>query len=171
MDVEELKTVLSKVNDPNSSEKAPRELKYIYTICAESAGYSAGNYAKISINEVRIDMEKNENNHYRGLHIVVINTTTGQVETAKVFDTYESSASFDEFISTEIPAGHIVIAVAKDEVSTNLSEAGMQWFLDMGSEEIRNLDYREGFAFIGQSGGQHPVEKRAMGRYSDTAVT
>ena len=30
----------------------------------------------------------------------------------------------------------IVIAACKDDCVTNLSEAGKQWFIDMGSEDI-----------------------------------
>ena len=38
-----------------------------------SAGFDAGNYAKISINNIPILMKPNINNNFRGLHIVVIN--------------------------------------------------------------------------------------------------
>lgn len=36
-------------------------------------------------------MEANENGHFRGLHIGVINQSNGQVIVKKVFDTYKSS--------------------------------------------------------------------------------
>ena len=32
-------------------------------------------------------MDKNENGHYRGLHMVIISPTTGEVILSKVFDT------------------------------------------------------------------------------------
>ena len=44
------------------------------------------------------------------MHIVIINTMNGQVETSRVFDTYHSSDSFDEFIKDDVPLGFIVIA-------------------------------------------------------------
>ena len=40
-------------------------------------------------------MELNENNNERGLHIAIINTTTGEIENAKIFDTYKSSNEFE----------------------------------------------------------------------------
>lgn len=67
-------------------------------IQAESAGFEAGNYAKIIINNFQIEMQRNENGHYRGLHMVIFNPYKGVVEIAKVFDTYKSPVAFDEFI-------------------------------------------------------------------------
>ena len=69
-------------------------------------------------------MEKNENGHSRGLHIVVINTFNGRVETAKVFDTYKGSQEFDKFIRDDILEGFIVVAACKDDCVSNLSEEG-----------------------------------------------
>lgn len=39
---------------------------------ASSAGYKGGNTATISIDNEAIDLDDNENNHDRGLHIVTI---------------------------------------------------------------------------------------------------
>ena len=66
-------------------------------------------------------MVKNENKHYRGLHIVVINTPYGTVEFAKVFDTYKSSAELDDFIDQGVPEHYIVVVACKDDCVTNLS--------------------------------------------------
>ena len=48
----------------------------------------------MTINGEPVDIEKNENSHYRGMHVVIINPTDGEVEFAKVFDTYENSETF-----------------------------------------------------------------------------
>ena len=58
------------------------------------------------------------------MHIVVINPSDGKVERSKVFDTYESSNEFDDFITDDIPLGCIVIAACKDECVTQLSTLG-----------------------------------------------
>ena len=42
-----------------------------------------------------VDIEKNENDTYRGLHIVIIHPKTGNVEYSKAFDTYKSSNDLD----------------------------------------------------------------------------
>ena len=80
-----------------------------------------------------MEVRRNEHFHYRGLHVVVINPANGKVVTARAFDTYQWRRSFDDFIAEEIPNGHIVVAACKDDCITNMSQAGKQWFADMGS--------------------------------------
>ena len=47
--------------------------------------------AKITLNDIRVDMETNESNHLRGLHLVIVDPVDGSIKSAKVFDTYASS--------------------------------------------------------------------------------
>ena len=68
----------------------------------------------IKINGSFIEMCPNINGHYRGLHIVIVNTPTGEFEHAKVFDVYKSSEEIDEFINQDFTEGHIVIAACMD---------------------------------------------------------
>ena len=92
---------------------------------ASSAGYDAGNYAKITINDIPLDIKPNDNGHFRGLHIVVINPHTGTIETQKAFDTWKGPEEFDNFIfDTEIQSqlGYIFIAACKDECIRALSD-------------------------------------------------
>ena len=42
-------------------------------------------------------MAKNENGHFRGLHVCIIDHLTGEVLLAKVFDTYKSTEEFNDF--------------------------------------------------------------------------
>lgn len=65
------------------------------TIEVESAGYHAGDYARITVDGVRILLDRNDDGHCRGLHIVVINPKNGDIELAKVYDTYDSSDDLD----------------------------------------------------------------------------
>ena len=39
----------------------------------QSAGFESGDFASIIVNETIIEVAKNENNHYRGIHVVLIN--------------------------------------------------------------------------------------------------
>lgn len=73
----------------------------------DSAGFEGGNYARISLNDVPVEMALNENNHDRGLHIVTIHPASGKVKFAQIFDTYETSTKLDEFINepNNIPDG------------------------------------------------------------------
>ena len=80
-------------------------------IQARSAGFTAGNYASIILNNTSVKMERNEHNHYRGLHVVIISPKNGQVLFAKIFDTYKSSDSFWTFLNqNQIQDGSFVIA-------------------------------------------------------------
>lgn len=107
-----------------------------------SAGFDGGNYAKITINNMPVTVEENESKHYRGMHVVVISNIDGSIQAAKVFDTYTTSTDFEEFIQYEIPDGYIIVAGCMDECTSKLSHAGKQWFADLGSKEIWNLEYR-----------------------------
>ena len=78
----------------------------------------------------------NENGHYRGLHIVIINASNGLVELSQVFDTYKSYRKFDTFTSNDIPSGYIIVAACRDECVKNLSKKGKDWFKKHGSKEI-----------------------------------
>lgn len=83
---------------------------------------------------------------------------------ARVFDTYKSSLAFDHFVKHDVPDGFIVVAACKDDCVTKLSKAAKQWFRDMGSKEIDQLEYRQGFVFIGVAGQKQAHEKRAAER-------
>lgn len=61
--------------------KHPQNLK-LTTIQAFSAGFEGGNFAKITLNGIPIDIEPNKFRHWRGINLVVINPKTGKIETA-----------------------------------------------------------------------------------------
>ena len=82
--------------------------------------------------------------------MVIINPHTGKVNHAQVYDTYEEKEEFDKFRRKIIPEGYIIVAACKDDCSSQLSEHAVEWFERLGSQEILDLGYREGFAFIGR---------------------
>ena len=140
-------------------------------IQARSSGFEGSNLAKITINNIPIRVERNENDHYRGLHIVVINPKNGKVEAGRVFDTYKTSEQLDSFILNCVPPRYIVVAACKDECVTNISLEAMKWFVGMGSQEIKKLAHRQGFAFIGVNGIVKANEKRASLPKEEVSVT
>ena len=74
---------------------------------------------------------------------MVVNSLNGAVEVARVFDTYKESEEFDGFIRGHIiPEGHIVVAACMDECTMQLSDKAIEWFAKMGSNEIKDLEYR-----------------------------
>ena len=117
-----------------------------------------------------MQVEMNEDNHTRGLHIVIVNPETAKVETAKVFDTYKTPHELDGFVFQDVPENSIVVAACQDECSTKLSWNSKKWFSDMGSQEIWKLQYRHAFAFIGVKGKSVIREKRAMNKPDTVSV-
>ena len=83
--------------------------------------------------------------------MVVLDPASGKVELAKAFDTYESSVELDKVIPN-IPESSIIIAACQDDCVSNLSQTGKNLFRRMGSQQIDNLGYRQGFSFIGSPG-------------------
>ena len=147
--------------DPAAEEPVTHK-KVLLLVQAKSAGHDGGNHAEITLNGVPVFPEKNENDHLRGLHIVVLNPIDGKVLVARAFDTYATSKGFDKFITKGMPEGLIVIAACKDDCVTKLSDMGKRWFESMGSKEIRQVEYRCGFVFIGKGAMNEATEKRAM---------
>ena len=70
-----------------SNQKLNNGQKFIL-ISVSSAGFKAGNFATISINNIPIIVNSNENGHFRGLHIIMINKQNGKILYAQCFDTY-----------------------------------------------------------------------------------
>ena len=130
-----------------------------------SAGFDGGNFALVTLNGLQVDIDYNEDDHYRGLHIVVYNPFEGKIEAARVFDTYRTSTQLDEFIDDGVQKGHIVVAACMDECSNKLSYYAKMWFRSMGSEEIWDLEYRDGFVFIGVCGETDFQESRSKTKY------
>ena len=93
-------------------------------------------------------MKANEKGTFRGLHLVIINQINFRIEFAKVFDTYTSSHSLNNFIEKDIPKGYIIAVASCDDIVTKMSGKVKNWFKRMGSMEIYELKYRQGFAFI-----------------------
>lgn len=146
---------LQKTEHPEPGQLQTRTI----VIQAASAGYTSGNSADITINDDPVGLEKNENNHQRGLHIVIIDPSNYKLVAAKIFDTYKSSNAFEEFISGDhLREGFVVVAACKDECTANLSPVVKKWFTDMGSTKIEDLRYRSSFAFIGRFGKKEANE-------------
>lgn len=89
--------------------------KNVMVVTVSSAGFEAGNFAKMTINETQIDFPAS--NSGRGLHMAIIDPRTGKLKMGAIFDTYKSSDSLNEFIAKCVPQGDIVVAACKDDCS------------------------------------------------------
>jgi hypothetical protein len=67
-----------------------------------------------------------------------------------------------------LPKYCIVAAAVKDEASNKLSKDVKKMFAELGSKNIKNLGFREGWAFIGVRGLKKSAEKR--GKATETSM-
>ena len=143
----------------------------VIVVQASSSGYGGRQPSRITINDVAVPINTNTNNHHRGLHIVLINPSTGSVDSAQCFDTHKTSSALDAFTSRQIPEGCIVAVTCSDDCVSQLSSSARSWFESMGSSEISKLQYRHAFAFIGMNGKQDAQEKRAFRLEDEVSVS
>ena len=61
---------------------------------------------------------------------MIIDSSSGKVKSASVFDTYKSSAEFEGFIQSpdSVVEGDIVVAACRDDCVTALSADARSWF-------------------------------------------
>ena len=77
------------------------EVPKVFIFKIQSAGFNAGNYTGININDNDIQVGFSENPHYRGLHIFIFDPETGTCILGAAFDTYKSSKELEKFISKD----------------------------------------------------------------------
>lgn len=137
--------------------------RYLMIIEVRSAGFEGGNKASISVNGKIVQVEKNSNGHFRGLHIVVIDPDNGKIVLAKAFDTHATTLGIKEMLDGGgAPEGFIVIAACQEECVKKMTQKIKKWFTDMGSSEIWNIQHRQAFAFIGIADRCEPHEVRGI---------
>jgi len=119
-----------------------------FILKAESAGYTDGNYARISVNGVPVAEQ------HRGHNIAVIAPNTGEVVAYRSFDTWASSDEADamaNFINGLEPGSYVLCAV-KDDGSYRMTEAAYQSLEGIGSRHCRDVGLRDSWAIIGIKG-------------------
>ncbi|ORY50715.1 phosphorylase kinase alphabeta [Rhizoclosmatium globosum] len=124
-------------------------------ISAQSAGFSAGNFAKISL--ARDSSSTPLPAIFgRGLNVAVIDPLDGAIIESASFDTHisaEESYELTKMIEWVDP-GCIVIVVAKDDCTENLTPAAKIALESLGSAKIRDVGYRDSWCLIGEKGAE-----------------
>jgi len=133
--------------DPQNGRLLRSQVERASFFQVESAGLNDGNFVKLiphfEVQEFRT----------RGYHLMTIDPQTGATETRR-FDLLSSPAIADdlaEYINSQ-PDGQIILAGICDEGATNMNEAAYQAFESAGSGLIRQVAFRDGWAFIGRKG-------------------
>jgi phosphorylase kinase alpha/beta subunit len=128
-------------------------LSNILSIKAQSAGYFAGNFAKVEINGTV--MQANS----RGIHVWVIDRNENIILERASFDTHiskDESQEFSKFLKW-IATGMVIIIASKDEFIENLTEDAIAALEQLGSAKIRDVEYRDSYVFIGEKGNTKDI--------------
>jgi hypothetical protein len=125
-----------------------------HSLRVESAGFEAGNYARIYHNGRKMKFKTG-----RGLNIYAW-TSSWKPIGGKAYDTYARTNHGLVKDFAKVPNGSIIAMACKDECSRKLTPAMKQVFSTMGSKEVWNLKMRESWAFVGIKGKKTMSEMR-----------
>eukprot|EP00126_Sphaerothecum_destruens_P007297 Sdes_comp19788_c0_seq1m11876 len=122
--------------------------------------HSGRHNASIIINDKTVVSQVLKTDAGRGLNILILSPSTGQVLAREIYDTYTVGASKGllEFLAN-IHDGRIIVIATKDDVRNSLSPEAIAAFTAMGSQLISSLKFRGVWAFVGQTG---PIEYRTL---------
>ena len=127
--------------------------KYGIQIVAKSAGTSFGSLA-----EIIIEGEVVEIDYSRGLNVVVLDESNGNILHSRVYDTHTDYAAntlpadaFASFIDS-LPGGRVVAIAMKDEAVSALTESAKDACKSIGSTLIEQVELGGSWAIIGTKG-------------------
>ena len=131
----------------------------VYSLHVRSAGLPYLRKSKVTITLDDREFFTNNGSYGRGLNVVAFSGQTNQLVETGQFDThgdYNQSSNFVEFLN-KLANGTVVAIAVYDEATSSLSSAAFKAIESLGSEKIRQLQYRGSWAFIGVKG--HPQKK------------
>lgn len=133
----------------------------------EIKALSSKDHVEVSVNEELVHYD-NEKDAGRGIHVVVLHETTGEVMSQRVFDTY-SMKQDGEMIAflNSISNGRILVFAVKDDASFHLGEAAKKKLHSLGSNQIGQLGWRSSWAMVSSGKGVNHAEK--LGKATDEA--
>ncbi|KAI8621677.1 glycosyl hydrolases family 15-domain-containing protein [Chytriomyces sp. MP71] len=124
-------------------------------ISAQSAGFSAGNFAKVDLARDSAPTPLPAI-FGRGLNVAVIDPLDGAIIESASFDTHISSDESYEFAKMIewVDPGVLVVVVAKDDCAENLTQPARLACESIGSAKIRDVKYRDAWCIIGEKGAE-----------------
>lgn len=126
---------------------------------AQSGGFTAGNFAWVEIDGVRMDADS------RGIHLWAMMDRGGPyvlLERAS-FDTHiseEESQDLKRFIDS-LALGTIVVVAAKDDFTEHLTKEAVSALESLGSKKIRQVGYRDSFVMVAEKKGASTAAEEA----------
>ncbi|KAI8067466.1 glycosyl hydrolases family 15-domain-containing protein [Gongronella butleri] len=117
-------------------------------IRGQSAGFHAGNFAKVDINGYVMFAKS------RGVHVWAVDRHDKLIMEHASFDTHIStreSNDFAKFVQSLKP-DMIVIIAARDDFTEHLTPDAIDALASLGSQTIRDVQYRDSFVLIAEKG-------------------
>jgi hypothetical protein len=101
----------------------------------------------------------------RGIHIVVVDSISGQILSQGAFDTYLSPVASDQaaHLLDDAPVGAIVALVTYDEGTTSLTDHFRQSLASVGATETLQDRFGQAYALIGVKGAQPGTVLESIG--------
>lgn len=129
-------------------------------IVARSAGQEAGDYAHVYVNGRDVTPNR------RGYNVAVINPSTGVVEQAAAYDTFEAAVGSNRMAEmlNKVPAGRIVAVAVRDEASTQLKQDAVDALGSIGATVDVRTRFRWGHVVIGVKGAPEGSALEDAGR-------
>ena len=154
------------VMNPNSAAIAAVQRlrdRYVTSVMVQSAGFLVGNYYNILVNEQRVPIScsrcRDGCGDCRGMNVVVLDESSGNVLHENDFDTHgytSRSEAFASFINS-LANGAIIVIAIKDEAKNRLTESAMQAIESLGSNLIRQIQYRGSWAMVSKKGDERAL--------------
>ncbi|XP_061864099.1 protein FAM3D [Colius striatus] len=97
-------------------------------------------------------MSSVKNNIGRGLNIVLVNGTNGQLLKADTFDMYSGDINKLDTFLRQIKDGTIVLTASYDDAATKMNDKVRALFTELGSSHVSKLGFRDNWVFVGAKG-------------------
>ena len=136
-----------------------------FEITAVSAGLRSGRYANITLNRSIVEIPYI--GYDRGLHVMVVDETTGMITDTRVFDmsaesgAHSSSNQFKWLIEAQ-PQGRLVAIAIKEEAIAHMSDGAKRACESIGSALIWRVGHGDSWAIVGRKGARIGSVPEAM---------
>ncbi|XP_020831910.1 protein FAM3B isoform X2 [Phascolarctos cinereus] len=120
------------------------------------SGGGKDKYAKICF-ENELLISEGKGNVARGINVAIVNYKTGKVIDTKYFDMFQgdNSGPLTQFIKNA-PQKSLILMVTHDDGSRRLKNDTKNAVEDLGSKEIKNIQFRSSWVFLGGKGVDFP---------------
>lgn len=153
-------TAVKKEESRQRAAKSPQRIGTT-NLKVVSAGGDAGDIADFFVEDQKVPIGGMSNR--RGLNVVIIDTSMGQVLSAKTYDIWGNPMEENRRLAKDFRAieeDSIVLVALKDSGMENLDGEALHALQSIGSTLEGRLAFRQGYALIGVKDGEALAERK-----------